>query len=41
MRIDDNAPSKLMQEYAKLEGLSMNMCSFKDMVMHNNVDLKI
>ena len=29
MRIDDNAPSKLMQEYIKLEGLSMNMCSLQ------------
>lgn len=29
MRIDDNHPSKLMQEYIKLEGLSMNMCSLE------------
>tara|TARA_B100000700_G_scaffold311671_1_gene394249 strand:- start:1520 stop:2305 length:786 start_codon:yes stop_codon:yes gene_type:complete len=29
MRIDDDHPSKLMQEYIKLEGLSMNMCSLQ------------
>ena len=29
MRIDDNPPSQLMQEYIKMEGLSMNMCSLQ------------
>ena len=29
MRVDDNYPSQLMQEYIKMEGLSMNMCSLE------------
>ena len=30
MRIDDNPPSKQMQEYIDAEGLDMLMCSLKN-----------
>ena len=40
MRVDDNPPSKQMQEYIDAEGLDMLMCSlekYKELLQENNL----